>query len=67
MVEILERPRASACRGFDIDPNDRMAEAGALGGPRRVALIDGEIIDMAAIGSPRAAVGPPHAPATSIG
>jgi Uma2 family endonuclease len=33
-----------------------MAEAGILTDPRHVELIDGEIIDMAAIGSPHAAV-----------
>ena len=33
-----------------------MAEAGVLGDARRVELIDGEIIDMAAIGSPHAAI-----------
>ena len=33
-----------------------MAETGVLGGPRRTKLIDGEIIEIAAIGSPHAAV-----------
>ena len=33
-----------------------MAEAGILTDPRHVELIVGEIIDVAAIGSPRAAV-----------
>ena len=33
-----------------------MAEAGILTDARHVELIDGEIIDMAAIGSPHAAV-----------
>ena len=33
-----------------------MAEAGLLGDARRVELIDGEIIDMASIGSPHAEV-----------
>jgi Uma2 family endonuclease len=56
MVEILERPRAPTPRRFDIDAYYRMAEAGVLGDPRRVELIDGEIFDMAAIGSPHAAV-----------
>ena len=67
MVEIIERPQAPARRRFDIDANYRMAEAGVPGDPRRIELIDGEIIDMAAFGSPHAAVGPPHTPATSIG
>ncbi len=56
MAEILERPRAPARRRFDVEAYYRMAEAGVLGDPRRVELIDGEIIDMAAIGSPHAAV-----------
>src|SRR5580698_9732484 len=56
MVEILERPRAPTPRRFDIDAYYRMAESGVLGDPRRVELIDGEIFDMAAIGSPHAAV-----------
>jgi Uma2 family endonuclease len=55
MAEILERPQAPARRRFDVDAYYRMAEAGVLGDPRRVELIDGEIIDMAAIGSPHAA------------
>jgi Uma2 family endonuclease len=56
MVEILERPRAPTRRRFDIDAYYRTAEAGVLGDPRRVELIDGEIFDMAAIGGPHAAV-----------
>ena len=56
MGEILERPPAPTRRRFDVDAYYRMAEAGVLGDSRRVELIDGEIIDMAAIGSPHAAV-----------
>jgi Uma2 family endonuclease len=56
MAEILERPQAPTRRRFDVDAYYRMAEAGVLGDPRRVELIDGEIIDMAAIGSPHAGV-----------
>jgi Uma2 family endonuclease len=56
MVEILERPQAPTRRRFDIDAYYRMADAGVLGDARRVELIDGEIIDMAAIGSPHAEV-----------
>ena len=56
MGEILERPKAPARRRLDIDVYYRMAEAGILADPHHVELIDGEIIDMAAIGSPHAAV-----------
>ena len=56
MGEILEHPQAPTRRRFDVYAYYRMAEAGVLGDPRRVELIDGEIIDMAAIGSPHAAV-----------
>jgi hypothetical protein len=56
MGEILERPQAPTRRPFDVDAYYRMAEAGLLGDPRRVELIDGEIFDMAAIGSPHAEV-----------
>lgn len=56
MGAILERPRAPARRRFDVDAYYKMAEAGLLGDARRIELIDGEIIDMASIGSPHAAV-----------
>ena len=56
MVEILERPLAPTRHRLDVDAYYRMAEAGILSDPHRVELIDGEIIDMAAIGSPHAAV-----------
>jgi Uma2 family endonuclease len=56
MGEILERPKAPTRRRLDTDVYYRMAEAGILTDPRHVELIDGEIIDMAAIGSPHAAV-----------
>jgi len=56
MSEILERPQAPTRRRFDVDAYYKMVEAGVLGDGRRVELIDGEIIDMAAIGSPHAAV-----------
>jgi len=56
MGEILERPRAPTRRRLDVDVYYRMYEAGILTDPRHVELIDGEIIDMAAIGSPHAAV-----------
>ena len=56
MVEILERPRAPARHRLDVDAYYKMAEAGILTRSDRVELIDGEIIDMAAIGSPHAAI-----------
>jgi Uma2 family endonuclease len=56
MGEILERPKAPMRRRLDIDVYYKMAEVGILTDPRHVELIDGEIIDMAAIGSPHAAV-----------
>jgi Uma2 family endonuclease len=56
MGEILERPKAPTRRRLDTDVYYKMAEAGILTDPRHVELIDGEIIDMAAIGSPHAAV-----------
>ena len=56
MGEIHERPKAPTRRRLDTDVYYKMAKAGILGDPRHVELIDGEIIDMAAIGSPHAAV-----------
>jgi Uma2 family endonuclease len=56
MGAILERPQAPTRRRFDVDAYYKIAEAGVLGDAGRVELIDGEIFDMAAIGSPHAAV-----------
>jgi Uma2 family endonuclease len=56
MGETLERPRAPTRRRLDVNAYYKMAEAGILTDPHHVELIDGEIIDMAAIGSPHAAV-----------
>ena len=56
MGEILERPPAPARHRLNVDAYYRMAEAGILADPHRVELIDGEIFDMAAIGSPHAAI-----------
>ena len=56
MGEILERPPAPARHRLSVDAYYRMAEAGILTDPHRVELIDGEIFDMAAIGSPHAAI-----------
>jgi Uma2 family endonuclease len=56
MGAILERPQAPTRRRLDVDAYYKMAEAGILTDPHHVELIDGEIFDMAAIGSPHAAV-----------
>ena len=55
MGEILERPQAPTRHRLDVDAYTKMAEAGIRTHPHRVELIDGEIFDMAAIGSPHAA------------
>ena len=56
MGEIVEDPLAPARHRLSVDAYYKMAEAGILTEPHRVELIDGEIFDMAAIGSPHAAV-----------
>ena len=56
MGQILERPLAPTRRRLDVDTYYRMAETGILSDPHRIELIDGEIIDMPAIGSPHAAI-----------
>jgi Uma2 family endonuclease len=56
MGEILERPPAPTRHRLSVDAYYRMAEAGILTDPHRVELIDGEIIDLPAIGSPHAAI-----------
>ena len=56
MGQILERPLAPTRRRLDVDAYYRMAETGILSDPHRIELIDGEIIDMPAIGSPHAAI-----------
>jgi Uma2 family endonuclease len=56
MAQTLERPLAPARHRLDAGAYYRMAETGILAEPHRVELIDGDIIDMAAIGSPHAAI-----------
>ena len=55
MGEILERPKAPTRRKLDIDVLQD-GRGRHSDDPRHVELIDGEIIDMGAIGSTRAAV-----------
>ena len=56
MGAIFDRPQTPAKHRFDVDAYYKLAEAGILPNPHRVELIDGEIIDLNAIGSPHAAI-----------
>jgi Uma2 family endonuclease len=56
MGKILERPQSPSRHRLDVDAYYKMAEAGILTRAHRVELIDGEIIDLNAIGSPHAAL-----------
>ena len=52
MTEILDRPLLPARHRLNVDAYYKMAAAGILGHDEHVELIEGEIIDMAPIGSP---------------
>jgi Uma2 family endonuclease len=56
MPEVLERPGVPTRHRLDVEAYYKMAETGILKRPERVELIDGEIIDMPAIGSPHAGI-----------
>ena len=56
MGAIFDRPQTPTKHRFAVDAYYKLAEAGILPNPHRVELIDGEIIDLNAIGSPHAAI-----------
>ena len=56
MTDLLERPDQPTRHRLNVDDYYKMAETGVLKRGQRVELIDGEIIDLNAIGSPHAAL-----------
>ena len=51
MAQILDRPSVPTRHRLDVDAYYRMAEVGLFPEPRRVELIEGDVIDMVPIGS----------------
>ncbi len=51
MAQILDRPSVPTRHRLDVDAYYRMAEVGLFREPRRVELIEGDVIDMVPIGS----------------
>jgi Uma2 family endonuclease len=56
MGAIFNRPRTPTKHRLDVEAYYKMAEAGILSDAHRVELIDGEIIDLNAIGSPHSSI-----------
>ena len=56
MTDLLERPKQPSRHRLDVDAYYKMVEAGILPRDQRVELIDGEIIDVNAMGSRHAAI-----------
>ncbi len=56
MADVLEKPQTPTRHRLDVDAYTKMAEAGIIARELRVELIDGQIIDMPAIGSPHAGI-----------
>ena len=54
MAQILDRPSVPTRHRLDVDAYYRMAEVGLFPEPRRVELIEGDVIDMVPIGSQHA-------------
>jgi Uma2 family endonuclease len=67
MQTTFKRPAAATPHRFDVDDYYRMAKAGILSPKDRVELIEGEIVDMALIGSAYGADQSPDQPRGTAG